>query len=265
MPKAFLVRWSLLTAGLLGFVGCTVHPTKIPELAGPSELALSFNVTATPDAVPQDGSSTSALVVQAFDAAGSPKSGVTFRVEIQVGGIPVDYGKLSSKTITTKADGRASTVYTAPAAIPTGATLDSCAPNFFSAPVSGSCVQIVATPVGTDFGTTTTQFATIHLVPLGEIVAAQGGTGAPTATFVSSPSAPSVGTQVLFDASLSRAGTGHTIVSYQWQWGDGESTNPTTSPNEDHDYQSAGLFSVILTVTDEIGQSGTVSKTLKVS
>lgn len=349
MPKALLARLPILGAFLLGLAGCTVKSTEAPDLIGPSEFGLSFSVTATPDSVPQDGSSTASVVVQAFDSNGAPKANVTFRVEIQVGGVPVDYGMLSNKSIVTRTDGRATTLYTAPPPLPAGANLDYCQPGLFTAILAGGCVEIVATPVGSDFRTGMTQFAQVHLVPQGVILPPAGtptasfifspttpsanapvqfdasassspnetitsyawdfgdgttGSGrttshvfgaaqtysvtltvtndrgrsasvtktvtvaaasTPTAAFVFSPSAPTVKAEVFFDASDSRAGNGHRIVSYQWNWGDGESAPASASPLQQHDYQSAGTFKVVLTVTDESGQIGTTSKDVAVT
>jgi len=86
---------------------------------------------------------------------------------------------------------------------------------------------------------------------------------APTADFVFSPTTPAVGQSIQFDASASRAAPGRTIVQYLWNWGDGESGN-RTSPTEDHDYLTAGTYNVVLTVVDDAGQRGTVTKPVAV-
>jgi hypothetical protein len=263
MPKALLVRLPVLGALLLGLAGCTVQSTETPDLMGPSEFGLSFFVAATPDAIPQDGSSTSSIVVRASDANGAPKSGVMFRVEIHVGGVPVQYGLLSGRMIVTGSDGTAATLYTAPPAPPAGAVLDTCRPQIFSAAVEGGCVDIVATPVGSNFTTANTQSARIHLVPRSVISGAS--TAAATPTFVVSPSAPRVRANVSFDASGSRAAAGRTIVGYNWSWGDGESTGVSSSPLEGHDYQSTGIFSVVLTITDDAGTVSSASRTIVIA
>jgi len=48
-----------------------------------------------------------------------------------------------------------------------------------------------------------------------------GAAGLPTATFVFSPGAPTIGESVYFNATASTAGTGHTIATYAWDFGDG--------------------------------------------
>lgn len=353
MPKMLLARLWVLAGCALAWAGCTVHGTDAPPLSGPSDFALSFAVTASPDSLSQDGGSQSSIVVRAFDANGAPKSAARFRLDMLVNGTPIDYGTLSSKDLVTGSDGRASSTYTAPAALPAGSNLPTCSE------LPGGCLQIAATPVGTDFGTSRQQSVIIHLIPVGVIlppaltptpsfivnpatpsanspvqfdasascpgpVASGGGCApssgaitsydwefsdggrangrlvahsfglaqtysvtltvtndrgvkastsrqvtvgagaAPTATFVYSPTAPVALAQVYFDASESRPGIGHRIVSYKWNWGDGELSPTMSNPYQDHDYLAAGSYVVVLTVTDETGQVGTTKQTLTV-
>ena len=359
MPKAFLTRLLLLATTVLGAAGCTVHQAEPPTLEGPSEYALSFRLAATPDAISQDGGSQSAIVVSAFDASGSPKSAVAFRLDMVVSGTPADYGTLSGKTIVTGSDGKASAIYTAPPPLPVGTNLPTCSASPFSQALPGGCIAIVATPMGSNFSTGRTQSVEIHLIPPGVILPpaatptasftvtpngpaantpvqfdasascagplqasggcpeafgplvsydwefSDGGKAAgklvshsfglsqtysvtltvtndrgvkasstkqvsvgagngPTADFVFSPSPVVKGQNVSFDGSLSHPGLGHTISGYKWNWGDGDTTSTSSSPLQDHDYQSAGAFTVVLTVTDDAGQSATASKSVTV-
>jgi PKD repeat protein len=92
------------------------------------------------------------------------------------------------------------------------------------------------------------------------------GAGAtPTAAFVFSPTPAVVRGQVYFDASASRAGTGHRLVEYRWNWGDGDPVVSSSSPLQDHDFVAAGTYTVVLTVVDEAGQIGTSSQSITVS
>jgi PKD repeat protein len=84
---------------------------------------------------------------------------------------------------------------------------------------------------------------------------------APTADFVFSPTSPVVGQLVQFNASASRAAPGRTIVEYIWNWGDGDED---TGMLDEHDYFEAGVYTVTLTVVDDVGQQGTVAKTVTV-
>ncbi len=71
---------------------CTVHGTDVPALAGPSEFGLSVVVTATPDAISQDGASQSSIAAVARDPNGKGVSGVAIRVQTAVNGVVQDYG-----------------------------------------------------------------------------------------------------------------------------------------------------------------------------
>ena len=78
----------------------------------------------------------------------------------------------------------------------------------------------------------------------------------PTATFTFSPSSPGQFETVQFNAASSRGGTGtgRTIVSYEWKFGDGATaTGITTS----HSYNVVGVYQVTLTVTDSVGLQDT--------
>jgi PKD repeat protein len=87
-----------------------------------------------------------------------------------------------------------------------------------------------------------------------------GGGNAPTSTFTFSPAAPGVNETVFFNGSTSTAGSGHTIASYTWTFGDGV-TVTGNNPTPTHAYTAAGTYSVQLRVTDETGQSTTSSAT----
>lgn len=89
------------------------------------------------------------------------------------------------------------------------------------------------------------------------------GGGAPTASFVFSPTAPQVGQSVVFNASASRATPGRTIASYSWDFGDGGAVGTGVTPTRT--YSAAATYNVILTVTDSAGQTGTTSQAVAVS
>jgi PKD repeat protein len=82
--------------------------------------------------------------------------------------------------------------------------------------------------------------------------------GSPTADFTFSPSAPTAGSAVTFDASTSKAAAGRTITAYSWSFGGSGSTISHTFP-------TSGTFTVTLTVTDSAGKTGTTTKTVTVS
>jgi len=81
------------------------------------------------------------------------------------------------------------------------------------------------------------------------------------AAFVFTPVTPQVLQTVNFDASNSKAGTGRTIVSYSWDFGDGEGK---TGIRTTHDYVVSGVYLVTLTVTDDQGKKTSSSQTITV-
>ena len=83
----------------------------------------------------------------------------------------------------------------------------------------------------------------------------------PTADFVFSPTAPASGQTVFFNGTQSKAAVGHSIVSYSWNFGDGGTGSGTT---ESHTFNTAATYTVVLVVTDDLGHTGTASKTVPV-
>lgn len=249
-----------LCAGLaLLSAACTVSSTDIPSLAGPSELALSVTLTASPDTITQDGSSQSVINLIARDASGKGAAGQAFRLDILVGGLPTSYGTLSGRTVVTGSDGRAVVVYTAPPSGPNGAIFGECAPGQFSPATPGACVTIAATAISNGFfNGTNTRTVDIHLVPIITVPVP----GAPFADFSFTPPTVTVNQEMFFNASASVAAAGHTLVSYAWDWGDGTKGNGVI---EDHDWIAPGSYFVTLTVTDEAGNKGSTTKTIRVT
>jgi PKD repeat protein len=83
----------------------------------------------------------------------------------------------------------------------------------------------------------------------------------PSASFTYSPTDPTAGESVSFDASGS-SDTDGSIASYDWDFGDG-STGSGATPS--HTYDSAGSYTVELTVTDDDGATATAQQTVTVS
>jgi PKD repeat protein len=84
----------------------------------------------------------------------------------------------------------------------------------------------------------------------------------PVAAFNYSPANPAPGTMVLFNASTSYDPNG-VITLYTWAFGDGWSgSNP--NPTVSHPYAAPGTYSVTLTVTDNLGATGSVTRVVRV-
>ena len=84
----------------------------------------------------------------------------------------------------------------------------------------------------------------------------------PTADFVFSPTTPALNQDIFFNAGLSKAGTGRTLVRYDWNFGSGV---PQTGLLVTKAYDVAGTYTVLLTVTDDAGQTATKSQSVVVS
>jgi hypothetical protein len=133
-----------------------------------------------------------------------------------VNGNAQDCGQLAQRILQIPGNGRATTTFTAPGfPLPVPACL-----NF----VAGSTVSVAATLEGSSFQTAV---APIRMVQQGVILPPPG---TPTPKLLFFPANPSVGAAVQFDARLSCPGasangacspTSGTIVSYQWNFGDG--------------------------------------------
>ena len=225
--------------------GCRLNDQEPPPLTGPSTYFLSLTMTASPDVLAEDGSSQSVIKVVARDHNGQPVRNVALRFDVMEGGRIVEFGTLTARNVTTNTSGEATTVFTAPR---------SAIPGFDS----GTIVQVVATPIGTDFGTTNPRSVTIRLVP--ETVATAAG--APTASFTYTPVSPAPSDVITFNGSASTDSDG-TIVRYRWTFSDGH-----TEPEQavvSHDFPSPGTYFVTLTVTDNEGKSASVTRSITVS
>jgi PKD repeat protein len=86
---------------------------------------------------------------------------------------------------------------------------------------------------------------------------------APTASFTPSPGQfDGTGIPYSFDASAS---TGENITQYEWNFGDNSPAYDSYGPTTTHEYTSLGTFTVTLTVTDDVGQTGTSQQTIQVT
>jgi hypothetical protein len=97
----------------LAAVSACLRNDAAPEpFVGPSELALSLTLSASPDVLPIDGHSQSLLSILARDGAGQPIPNVTVRLMVRYAEVAQDIGSLSARTLVTGADGRVVATYT---------------------------------------------------------------------------------------------------------------------------------------------------------
>jgi PKD repeat protein len=79
---------------------------------------------------------------------------------------------------------------------------------------------------------------------------------------VFSPSEPLEDSAVLFNAGESTAATGRRIASYRWNWGDGTASGSGVA--RAHTFANPGTYIVMLTVTDDVGQTATATREVTV-
>ena len=91
-------------------------------------------------------------------------------------------------------------------------------------------------------GSSTTQAVSVDASP------------APTGDWVFSPSTPSAGETVFFNASDVKPAAGHQIVQYSWNFGDGTTASGAQTT---HVFTAAATYQVVLTVTDDANQRST--------
>jgi PKD repeat protein len=84
---------------------------------------------------------------------------------------------------------------------------------------------------------------------------------APNAQFTVSPGQVQAGRLAFFDATVSTAIAGRTIVKYEWNFGDNVIVE---GARIEHVFNPAGTYTVTLTVTDSGGGVDTETKTVSV-
>ena len=84
----------------------------------------------------------------------------------------------------------------------------------------------------------------------------------PTAGFQVSPATVGVNQDAFFNAGESRPAAGRTITRYDWNFGDGGTGSGVAVS---HRWSAPGSFSVVLTVTDDAGVSGQITKSYPVT
>lgn len=226
--------------------GCTVTDVDAPAPTGPSSLAYSILLEATPDVITQDGVSTAQIRVRARDANGQDVNGRPLRAAIMVDGAVQDYGMLSTKQPVT---GQTFT-YTAPP------------PSPIANAQNAETITIGVTPVDQgDFRGEHARTVDIRLVPMGIILPQNPNL---LAAFQFTPTAPKAMDTVSFTAASTTNGgvpCGQNC-SYSWNFGDNTSGSGMITS---HQFRSPASYPVTLTVTDSRGAQATAVQLVNVA
>jgi PKD domain-containing protein/Big-like domain-containing protein len=231
---------------LVAHGGCGLDNVEVPELEGPSELALSFSLTATPDIIVADGVSTSLVQATVRDHNGRPVAGrqIFFSLADE-DRKPADLGSLSSPgsvglgtgvVVTTNAQGIAQAIYVAPAR--TDAT-------------ANQTLLVLARPSGTDASTAFYRSVRIELRSAEPRLFPENPDNVgPTCDFaVEAPNGFRTNQSILFQStSFDPDGT---IVRYFWDFGDGN--RRADAPDVATSYRFPGTYTVTHIVTDDDG------------
>jgi PKD repeat protein len=92
-------------------------------------------------------------------------------------------------------------------------------------------------------------------------VAVEAAAAKPTADFSYSPTTPTVGQDIIFNAEKAAAASGRRILSWNWAFGNGRTGSGLTTVMR---YDTPGSYVITLTVTDDAGETGVADKTAAV-
>jgi PKD domain len=231
--------------------GCGLDEVKVPEsLTGPSELGLSLQMLALPDAVLADGIQTAVVQAVLQDQNGKRVAGrgIIFTI-MDEEGRTAEIGQLTSAsgarvfgstTIPTNANGIAQVVYTTPER------------RDFTA---NARIRIGARPVGTDAQGAPNWTVTLDLLSAEPRRFPQvPGNASPTCNFNVAPNNPvnKEGTVLRFYSTATD--TDGYITRYEWYFGDGTSaTGAEGHIDIQKGYPLAGTYTVTHIVTDNVG------------
>jgi PKD repeat protein len=245
MSKA---RLTALTLALAAVAGCGIDKQSAPELTGPSELALSLTLTATPDTIVQDGESQSVIQVKAHGPDGRPLPGVTVQMSATSSDGAIRAVTFTAPTIVTDANGQATLGMIAP---PPPATV----------PVTPPILFVTATPSGANFtGAVPRQVQVRLLAPAGTPLSNL----LPDAVILADPRVANFNETITFDASLTtdEGQACGTRCQYIWEFGD--NTVAVKGITASHVYPLPGNYIVTLTVTDDRGGVDTATVDIRI-
>lgn len=226
--------------------GCGLVDQGAPPWSGPSSLALTVDLSATPDRLVQDGTSQSTITAVARDAGAQPLNGLL--IAWHVAASDGTFVEPSSRTSVTDAAGRATVVVTAPPPPP-------------AIPIRPVVLTVHATPASGNAANDIGRQVTVQLIaPLGTLPANQP----PIPSFVISPATATIGQTVTVDASGTRdeGGICSDACTYAWDFGDGGTAGSRIAT---HVYTGGGTFTIRLIASDARGASAAATGTIAVA
>lgn len=229
-------RGVILLVASLWAVGCTLENGEGPSLTGPSEFGLSVTATATPDLLVRDGISQSVITLTVRDFQNRAVAGQRLTL-----GVTPSAAVLSVAEVVTDANGQATFTVTAPPA----------------SAIAGSTVLVFATPVGNQSGGAVPRTIEIFLT-------GATNTTTPSPSFTVTPASPEVSQVASFNATGTTDEGAQCLdaCSYTWAFGN-EAVR--SGRIQTHAFQTPGIHSVVLTVTDAAGTSASVQQNVTVT
>ena len=250
------VKWALVIAlipAALGHAGCGLEDATRPPLAGPSELAQALGMSANPDQLTANGSSSSVIEVTLRDQNGQPAGGVNINFDLgaKLEGSFSDIGVLAplngprpvpggtepkAESAVTNASGVARVRYWSP---------------FRTDQENDIVVSVTGRPAGNDFNAAVFRSVDIFLRAANR----PQFPGRSVCNIIVEPrqTAYAVGQLIFFTAGQLTGNTtvgcaGNTIARYEWDFGDG-SVGPAER-GVAHAFDSANTYSVTLFTTE---------------
>ncbi len=246
------VKWAFVLAAIpamLGYLGCTTDDPVAPQLAGPSELAISLQMTVNPDQLTADGWSSSVIEVVWRDENGQRTPGKTVDFDLVVGGVFGDVGNLAplwgprpvaggtearAVSAVTDGDGVARARYWAP---------------FRTDQVNDITVTITSRPAGNDYRAAFYRQVDIHLRAADRPLFPGGNACAISVEPQKSEYA--VGELIFFTATQAVGASDQPIARYEWDFGD-ERVSTAVGRSVQHAYALGNDYTVTLYTTESV-------------
>jgi hypothetical protein len=248
------ISWVLAVAAvpaITGYLGCTTGDPDIPDLAGPSEYAISLQMTANPDQLTADGWSSSVIEVTWRNENGQRQSGETVHFDLLTRGTGdfADIGNLAPMSAPRPTGG--GNEATAVSAVTDG---DGVARARYWSPfrtdqANDLVVTVTSRPASSDFRGVTFRQVDIFLRAADRPVFP----GTDVCGISVEPQKPTydVGERIFFTATQSVGANIQPIARYEWQFGDANGTT-AVGRSVSHAYALGNDYTVTLITTESV-------------